>query len=362
MRLKTEKDLAAQLAAGALAPAYLLCGSQSYLIEKALAALLKKASPQGASAFNLQRLDGKAGISMDSLLEAMEALPLMASRKWVVVDDLDPETVPAGDLERLGEELKDPPPSCVLIITVKSFPIKAVKGKKKDKAARLLDLFEKDKQAVLLELSSAAPGETSRMLRELAQRRGCTLTPQLASHLMDRVGDDLLQLRSEVEKVCAYAGGGTITREQIDRVGALTVDAGVFQLSGAILRRDYAGSLKVIGDLLYQKEEPTAILAAVTASFVDLYRAKLAKRAKVEAAEAMNAFGYYGPRQYRYTRAASDEGRYSKGFLRQALEVLAQADLTLKSQRTDSRVVLEKAVTQIFLLAQADRPDFHSQR
>ena len=58
----------------------------------------------------------------------------------------------------------------------------------------------------------------------------------------------------------------------------------------------------------------------------------------------------------------SDEGRYSKGFLRQALEVLAQADLTLKSQRTDSRVVLEKAVTQIFLLAQADRPDFHSQR
>ena len=359
MRLKTEKDLAAQLAAGTLCPAYLLCGSQDYLIEKALASLLKKAAAEGANAFNLQRMDGKAGISLDSLLEAMEALPLMAPRKWVVVDDLDPESLSASDLERLGEEMKDLPQSCVLIITVKSFPIKAVKGKKKDKAAKLLDLFEKHKEAALLDLSSVSAGDTSRMLRELAQRRGCTLTPQLASHLMERVGDDLLQLRSEVEKVCAYAGGGTITREQIDQVGALTVDAGVFELSKAILRRDYAGSLRVIGDLLYQKEEPTAILAAVTASFVDLYRAKLAKRAKVGSAEAMNAFGYYGSRQYRYTRSASDEWRYSKDYLRQALAALAQADRTLKSQRTDGRVVLEKAVTQIFLLAQADRPDFH---
>ena len=359
MRLKTEKDLTSQLAAGTLCPAYLLCGSQDYLIEKALGALLRKAAAEGANAFNLQRMDGKAGISMDSLLDAVEALPLMAARKWVVVDDLDPESLSASDLDRLGEEMKDLPDSCVLIITVKSFPIKPVKGKKKDKAGKLLDLFEKHKTAALLDLSVTSSGDTSRMLRELAQKRGCTLSPQMATHLMDRVGSDLLQLRSEVEKVCAYAGGGTITREQIDQVGALTVAAGVFQLSGALLRRDYAGSLRVIADLLYQKEEPTAILAAVTASFVDLYRAKLAKRAKVEASEAMNVFGYYGPRQYRYTRAASDEGRYSKDFLRKALAVLARADLTLKSQRTDSRVVLEKAVTQIFLLAQADRPEFH---
>ena len=40
MRLKSEKELSAQLAAGTLAPAYLLCGSQEYLIDKALAALL----------------------------------------------------------------------------------------------------------------------------------------------------------------------------------------------------------------------------------------------------------------------------------------------------------------------------------
>ena len=360
MRLKSEKELSAQLAAGTLAPAYLLCGSQEYLIDKALAALLKKAVPGGMEAFNLQRLDGKEGIVLDDLLAAMEALPLMARRKCVVVDDLNPEALSAGDLDRLAQEMADLPESCVLAVTVKSFPIKAVKGKKKDKAARLVELFEKHKQAVVLDLSVAAQSDTVRMLRELAQRRGCQLSPQLASHLMNRVGGDLLQLRSEVEKVCAYAGGGAITREQIDRVGALTIDAGVFELSKAILRRDYAGSLRVIGDLLYQKEEPTAILAAVTASFVDLYRAKVAKRAKVEGGEAMNAFGYYGSRQFRYTRAASDEGRYSKDFLREALLVLAQADLTLKSQRMDGRVVLEKAVTQIFLLAQADRPAFRS--
>ena len=71
MRLKSEKELSAQLAAGTLAPAYLLCGSQEYLIDKALAALLKKAVPGGMEAFNLQRLDGKEGIVLDDLLAAM---------------------------------------------------------------------------------------------------------------------------------------------------------------------------------------------------------------------------------------------------------------------------------------------------
>lgn len=346
MRVKNEKELVAL----PLAPAYLLCGSQDYLIEKALRATLKRAVEPGMEAFNLQRFDGKAGADWDNVLDAVEALPLMAPRKCVVVDDLDPESVSAADFDRLALELGDLPTGCTLILTVKSFPIKAVKGKKKDKAGKLVDLFEKSKSALVLELSAHLQSDATKMIRELADQRGCTLPADVAALMYRRVGGDMLTLRSETEKLCGYAGGGTLTKAQVEAVGALTIDAGIFELSKAIFRRDYAGSLKVIGDLLYQKEQPTSILAAVTGAFVDLYRAKTAKRAKVDATQAMNDLGYYGPRQFRYTNAASDEGKYSKEALRQALAILAQGDMALKSERIDGRVVLEKTITQLFML------------
>ena len=331
--------------------AWLLYGAEGYLIEKNTNRLVKWFT-QGPEAMELVRFDGQQGIHLDALSDAVLTLPLLATGRCTLLESLDPESLSADQLTGLGQLLEAIPSGSALICTVKTPSVSGRPAKGKGgKLEKLVALFDKAGCAALFDRQTAA--DCVRLVRELAERRGCNLPREVAVALVERVGTDLLLLRNETEKLCAYAGSGVITEEHLRGVAAETVEAGVFDLSKAILSRDYTGAMTLVNDLLYLREQPTTILAALASSFIDLYRAKAAKSAGVSAAQAVEELGYRG-KDFLYRRAASQEGRYSRDFLHQALAVLAKGDLALKSERTDGRVVLEKTITQLFLLLQKE--------
>jgi len=160
----------------------------------------------------------------------------------------------------------------------------------------------------------------------------------------------MLLLAAEVDKLAAYCRG-EITREAISKVTVQTIDAEVFDLSKAILRRDYAGTMGILDKLFYLRVPEINILSALSSAFVDLYRAKAARSADVQLAEAVKSFDYKG-RDFRMRNALRDASKYSLAFLKQALEILSQADYRIKSSRTESRIILEQAVTELFAALQ----------
>ena len=324
--------------------AILLYGTEGYLIEAWRKRLLR---PFGGEqdTFNLQRLDGRQ-LNTDALLDAVETLPLMAQQKGVWVDGLQLKGMPAGEWDKLVQILEDIPPSCTLLFTTSpdTFDPKSAQGKK------WIALCARVGTAVQLGTRSSSGLVT--FLRNAAKKQGCDLSPDLARYLLRTVDNDMLCLSREIEKVCAYAGGGTLTKEQVDAVAISRTEARVFDLSKAILAEQPQRAMELLHDLFFLREQPVAILAALATAYIDLYRVRVAKLEGKTPADVVKTFGYKG-REFRVKNAWNN--RLSVQVLRASLEALAQCDRRLKSSGGDGKILLEQTVIQLFWIQGKDR-------
>lgn len=322
---------------------YLLYGSETYLIES-WAKKLTAAFGGDFGSFNLQRLDGRR-LNGDALIDAVVTLPLMATEKCVLLDDLELKGTPPAELDKLTSVLEDLPPSCVLVITGKpgAFDPKSAAGKK------IIKLCGEHGCAV--ELGSRSAGGMTTFLRGAAKRHGCELSPEVARFILQTCETDMGTLSTEIAKICAYAGGGVITREQVEAVAIPRTEARVFDLSKAILAGNTQRAMELLRDLFYLRTDPIPILATLSMAYVDLYRARAAKDGGHSPAEVAARFGYKG-REFRINNAWNS--RLSAGVLRASLQALLDADRRMKSTKVDSRILLEQVVVQLFLLQRKD--------
>ena len=76
------------LKAGIPGCAYIFYGEESYLREFYLGELRKQLVPGGFEEFNYHKLEGK-DLTVQSLSEMAEAMPMMAERTLIVVTDFD---------------------------------------------------------------------------------------------------------------------------------------------------------------------------------------------------------------------------------------------------------------------------------
>ena len=122
---KFKKDLAA----GTPGCAYIFYGEESYLREYYLDQLRKTLVPGGFEEFNYHRLEGK-DLTVQTLVEAAEAMPMMAERTFIVVTDFDLFKLGEEQREKLIAFLEDLPPYCCVAFvydTVEYKPNKTVK-------------------------------------------------------------------------------------------------------------------------------------------------------------------------------------------------------------------------------------------
>ena len=91
---------------------------------------------------------------------------------------------------------------------------------------------------------------------------------------IQRCGTSLEILASEADKLIAYKGAGAVSRQDVETVTRKSLEASVFDLSKLMLQNNYTRAFAVLEDLFQLREEPLAILGALNAAFLDLYRAK----------------------------------------------------------------------------------------
>lgn len=340
MQYKTEDEFAAALKAAPPRGVYLLYGSENFLVEAYCKKIMAKFGG-GGSSFNLQRMDGRK-LDCDLLLDAVETLPLMAGEKCVVLDDLEVSKLTPTQLEGLLEIVADIPPGCVLVITGKTpgFDTKSAAAKKLIKTCAAA--------GSAVELGARGAAGLQSFLKSAAKRQGCVLSTELAKYILQTCETGMTSLTGEIAKICAYAGGGELTRAHVDAVVIPRTEARVFDLSKAILAGNPQRALEILRDLFYLREQPVAILSVLTMSYVDLYRARVAKDAGKSPADVVAQFGYKG-REFRVNNAWNS--RLSPAVLRRALVCLLDCDRKIKSTGVDDTVLLEQTVIRLFALA-----------
>lgn len=342
MKFQLESDFSKHVKSPELLRVYLLYGTQVYLIGLYEKLLMKKTLGSAYSEFNLHRFHN-GNLDMQSFFDAVEQLPMFADYRCVTLD-LDLDKLDAGSFSELCSVLADPPQTTTVIITVKNPP------SKRERINTLIKTCDKSGGVVGLEVRKT--GDLHRFLRDRAQKNGCELSSENAAYLVERCTDDMQLLWSEMEKLCAYVGSGTITREDIDAVVTVVLQAKVFDLSKAILRGNFSRAMELVDQLSDLREPASKILAVLAGSFVDLYRGYTARQAGVTPAQAAIDLGYAKNREFLMKNAMADSGAYTAPQIGKMLGLLADADFGLKSTGGDDRVLLEQTIAKLFLLAE----------
>lgn len=123
----TETKLKEQIAKEQIGSLYFLYGDEKLLVRRNLNRLLKKLDGNFPE-FNFQEFPHDAPV--DSIADAVVAMPFMAERKCVTVSDLNVEAMNTAELDKLYELLDTIPETTVLILYLPTLEIDPEKERK----------------------------------------------------------------------------------------------------------------------------------------------------------------------------------------------------------------------------------------
>ncbi len=219
----------------------------------------------------------------------------------------------------------------------------------------LCDLMQSLENAVLV-MSTVFKDDKAKLSKkrfavEKARELGVVLSPGAASELVERCGTDLFALESELSKLAAVADYGEITPELIAQMGTQSIEADVFEMVRLVTARNKTRAMAKLSQLLELQNEPIAIAAALSGSFVDMYRVKCGAAAHRNYAAVHKDFSYRGS-DYRLRKSGETASHYSRAQLEHILSVLLGLDAALKSSAADGTVLLQTALCEVMQIGE----------
>ena len=261
------QELKRDIKSGQLGNCYVLYGEEGYLREIYYAQMKKKLLDGPAEDFNYHRFT-KDNLDWDSVSAAVEAMPMMAERTLVEVNDVDLYREPEGARAKLIAILEDVPDYCCLVFlfdTVEYSPDKRLK--------KLYSALEE--HARIVEFRKQSTADMRAWVRRQAVKGGKDIDNATSDYLAFLTDNYLNAMQSELQKLTAYATGPLITRQDIDAVVEPTLTAVSFDISNAIVGGDDERALLKLRDLLAMQQEPLLLLGAIATQMRRLQCAKV---------------------------------------------------------------------------------------
>jgi DNA polymerase III subunit delta len=331
------RDFFRSLSAKNVGHVYFVYGQETYLLDKAVEAIIEAAAPGGVNAFNYDVFHGKNATG-DQIRQAVEMLPMMTPRRIVLVRNF--QEIPPAEWERLKDYLDNPSPTTCLIVHANTSGDKGFDGRnafiKKLKAV-----------AVTCEFKSLYENEVGSFITKQALKRGLRLTREAESYLVEAIGTDMAAIDVALEKVDLYVGaslGGevrTVDAPEVEAVVANTKSRTVFELTDALGKRDFQEALLILERMLLAGESPLAISAMIGRHFrilARLHDPTLRNAPQSDKATALRVSPYF---LKDYLRQAQI---FSADETMRILEAMLTVDMALKSSRLSDRLIMEKTL------------------
>ena len=313
---------------------YFLWGPEDYLREQYLLQLKKTCLPEGEDSFSFRRINGPE-LEPKILRQAVDAIPFLTERSFVELRDIDLNKLTQA--EECLEILSDLPDYCTVAF---------LQSAQFEPDGRLK--FIKGLRSVAKELKFTA--QSQGMLTDWIVRRfsaaGKGIELDAAQRLIFISGDLMSRLIPEIEKIAAYAKGDKVTTSDVDAVANHIPEAVVFEMTEYISQKKYNTALRILSELLADKNnEPIMIMAVLGQQMRKLYAARIAHEKKLGAKYVMDVCSI------KYDYIATKLISAAKGFtlkqLKESVEICAQADYKMKSSSVDSTELLKEVVLYI---------------
>ncbi len=341
-----KKDISSKNAMGT----YILFGDDSYLKEMYTTKLSKTAA-SSEDVFNFRKFTGKC--DLQEVYDFAMQFPMMADKKCIILKDYDFTKADSTDFERLIKIAEENFETTLIIFV---FEATVFDYKKNDRAKKLIKAAEKSGgKAVILNHRSSA--ELTKMLCDGAAKRSCRMERSTAAYLIELVGEEILVLANELEKLCNFAPKGLITKEIVDKVSVKSPEASVYNLTDKIFALKTEEAIKMVDELFFSKIEAHHILYNVSSCFVDMYRLFAAKRGGIKKQEVAEKFEYKN-RSFLLDKAERYLNKINEKKLLLCLDTIRKAENSIKSFRSDERVIIEQLVVRlIYIIAKGEAVD-----
>lgn len=325
---------------------YYICGTEKMLVTHNTKKLIDKVAGKNPSDFNYHTFSND--FDVDEFAVALQVVPFVSEFNVVVVKDLDFADFSAADGDRIIDLISSVSGETIVILT---FPTKPEdKSGAKDKKLKTIS----SKKGTVVELNKLTVPNLQKKLVSWASKRNVILNIRAAALIVEYCGTDLNALKNELEKLCAYVGeGGEITKKHIDKLVTKNLESSIFDISKALINHDSTTAFTVLDRLIYQREEPIAILGVLATTYVDMYRARIAIKCGSRPTDLAKWFTYKS--EYRLNQAENNSKRTSTAVLRKSIDAITETDILLKSTRTDDRVQLELLIVKLLMIANEDR-------
>ncbi len=221
-----------------------LTGSNFYLLKHRMDELVSGFVKEH-SELALERIDAEEA-EPQSILDAVQSLPFLASRKMVVVRGLGANKAASGQIEQIIDSAGDTTDVVFYepALDKRSNYYKVLKSK-----TQLEEFNELDARALAGWLVQEAKNQDGQM------------SHADANYLIERIGPNQEQLANELNKLITY--NPKITRENIDRMTVKTPQSRVFDLLDAAFAGNKKRALELYDEQRAQKVEPQAIMAMI---------------------------------------------------------------------------------------------------
>lgn len=267
-----------------VAPIYLFDGEEEYFKERGEAMLKEKFL--GEPSLNYTTFSGEnlKGGDISELVRAAESFPFMSEKRIVKATDFYP-TEREYDAY-LKNYFENPQESTILLIVNSRAP----KGKAAD--------LKKIKTVTHVDCSKADDETVIRWIYTQFKRAGVEIDAECCERIARYCLFDMSRVAGETEKLKAYAlQGGAITSEVVDDVVYRDTDYKMYELTGAIARKNYTSYMSVMNELLAKGVDEMNILNGICTYFRTMFEIVAMGKSDADTAALLGQKEYYVKKQ-----------------------------------------------------------------
>lgn len=310
---------------GTFQPVYLLYGEETFL-KNSYKNRLKEAII-GDDTMNFARFEGK-GLDVDELIRLADTMPFFAERRLILVED-------SGFFKSAPEALVEylpslPDTTCLLFVESEV-----------DKRNRLLKKVKEMGYAA--ELARQDSAQLARWAGGILAKEGKKITAHTMEYFLSMTGDDMENIRMELEKLISYTlGRDVVTDADVDAVCTVRVSSRIFDMVAAIVGKQPRKAMELYEDLLTLKEPPMRILFLIARQFNQILQVKeLAAQGMDRGAIASRL----KLQPFVVGKAMNQARAFSRDQILTCVNLCVEAEEAVKSGRLQERLAVELLIT-----------------
>ena len=237
---------------------YLLFGDEPFLVNSYKKRLREAIA--GDDTMNYNYFEGK-GQDVKEIISLADTMPFFAERRLVLIDGSG--FFKSSAPEELVNYIPEIPESTCMVFVENEV----------DKRNKLYKNVKDNGYAA--ELKKQDADQLMRWAAGILSKDGKKITRQVMEYFMERTGDDMENIRMELEKLICYTmGREVITKEDVEAVGTVHVTNRIFEMVTAIVAGNTRKAMDLYEDLLTLKEPPMRIMFLIAKQFNQLLQVK----------------------------------------------------------------------------------------